>query len=235
MLSDRPEGKNPAEGVAAAFFDADGTLGSTNIVLAYIDFRLHGASRLQRWAFITMLLPKVPFYAILDTISRERFCEMFYGSYAEVHVSDLESWAADAGVVYWDRRLFPEALRQLQDHRAQSHRIVLISGGIEPVLKPLAEILATDALVAAQPEMEDGRLTGRLVDGPLSGDKKARAAQEVADRLGVDMEQSYAYADSYADRELLECVGHPVAVNPDMRLRRLARSRGWQIRRWRPP
>jgi HAD superfamily hydrolase (TIGR01490 family) len=219
--------------VTAGFFDVDGTLGSTNIVLAYLAFRLHGTSRLRRWAFSTLFLPKVPFYAVLDTFSRERFCEVFYRSYASVRLSDLERWAAEAGRHFWERRLFPGALRQLDDHRARGHRIVLVSGGIEPILRPLAQMLAPDALVAAQPEMEDGRLTGRLVGGPLSGHKKARAAQEIAATLGVDLQQSYAYADSYADREILECVGHPVAVNPDRRLRRLARSRGWQIRRWR--
>jgi len=201
--------------------------------MAYLAFRLHGSSRRQRWAFSTLFLPKLPFYAVLDSFSRERFCEVFYRSYAGVRLSDLETWAAEAGRRFWDRRLFPDALRQLNDHRANGHRIVLVSGGIEPVLRPLDQILAPDALVAAQPEMEDSRLTGRLVGGPLSGHRKARAALEVAATLGVDMQQSYAYADSYADREILECVGHPVAVNPDRRLRKLARREGWQIRRWR--
>jgi len=201
--------------------------------MAYLAFRLHGSSRRQRWAFSTLFLPKLPFYAVLDSFSRERFCEVFYRSYAGVRLSDLETWAAEAGRRFWDRRLFPDALRQLNDHRANGHRIVLVSGGIEPVLRPLDQILAPDALVAAQPEMEDSRLTGRLVGGPLSGHKKAHAALEVAASLGVDMQQSYAYADSYADREILECVGHPVAVNPDRRLRRLARREGWQIRQWR--
>jgi phosphoserine phosphatase len=90
-----------------------------------------------------------------------------------------------------------------------------------------------DALIAAQPEVEDTRLTGRLIDGPLSGKRKADAMHQAGDSLGIDLEQSYAYADSYADREFLECVGHPVAVNPDRRLRRVAQRRGWSIRNWR--
>jgi len=217
----------------AGFFDVDGTLGSTNVVLAYLAFRLHGASRLRRWAFSALFLPKLPFYAILDTFSRERFCQVFYRSYAEVSVSGLDAWAAEAGREFWNPRLFPDALRQIDDHRAKGHRIVLVSGGIEPVLKPLAEMLAPDVLVAARPEVVDSRLTGRLVDGPLSGEKKAIAAREIAETLGVDMQRSYAYADSYADRQILECVGNPVAVNPDRRLRKMAQSRGWQTRSWR--
>ena len=80
----------------------DGTLGSTNVVLAYLAFRLHGASRLRRWALSTLFLPKVPYYAILDTFSRERFCEVFYRSYADVGISDLEAWSAQAGRKFWD-------------------------------------------------------------------------------------------------------------------------------------
>ncbi len=233
MLNERSSEQPTANGLPASFFDVDGTLGSTNVVRAYLDFRQQGYSLLQRWAQATLFLPKVPYYIILDALSRERFCEVFFHSYAEVHKSDLERWASGAAQRYWHPRLFPEALLQLERHRAQGHRIVLVSGGIEPVLKPLAEMLAVDALIAAQPEVEDARLTGRLVDGPLSGKRKAEAMHRAGDSLGIDLEQSYAYADSYADREFLECVGHPVAVNPDRRLRKEAKRRGWSIRNWR--
>lgn len=232
MLDERARESPPAKGTAAGFFDVDGTLGSTNVVQAYLNFRLYGSSLLQRWVRSTLLLPRVPFYAVLDTFSRERFCRVFYRSYAAVRQSELESWAAEAGQRYWRPRLYPEALRQLEQHRADGHRIVLVSGGIEPVLKPLAQMLDADALLAAQPEMKDSRLTGRLVDGPLSGTRKAEAVHRIGDSLGVDLATSYAYADSYADLELLECVGHPVAVNPDRRLRKLAERRGWPIRVW---
>ena len=220
------------DGHAAGFFDVDGTLASSNVVLAYLDFKFHRSSRLRRWFATTLFLPRVPFYMGLDAISRVWFCNVFYRSYADVDLSDLKEWAAEAGEDFWNKKLFPEALEQLKEHRANGDRIVLLSGGIQPSLEPLAEMLAPDALVAAQPEMEDGRLTGHLVDGPLSGDRKVQAAREISAALGVDMGRSYAYADSYADHELLESVGHPVAVNPDRRLRALARKRGWPVRNW---
>ncbi len=223
----------PGKGTPACFFDADGTLASSNVLLAYLDFRLHDSSLGKRWARLASFLPKLPYYALLDTLSRERFSEAFFHNYANVDRSELERWAAGAAERYWKPRLYPEALQQLHQHRVQGHRIVLISGGIEPVLKPLADIVKADVLVAAQPEVEGDRLTGRLVDGPLSGERKARAEQQVADSLGIDLAQSYAYADSYSDRAFLEGVGHPVAVNPDRRLGKMARRRGWPIRIWR--
>ena len=57
--------------------------------------------------------------------------------------------------------------------------------------------------------------------------------RSLSDSLGIDLEHSYAYGDSYADKEFLESVGHPVAVNPDRRLKKLAESRGWPIHNWR--
>lgn len=222
-----------AKGTPAAFFDVDGTLGSTNVVQAYADLRIRGLSLLRRWAWLTVFLPKLPYYGILDTMSRNRFSEVFYRNYAKFDQSDLDLWAADAVERYWAPRLFPEALEQLRDHRAQGHRVILVSGGIEPMLRPLAAMLETDALIATRPEMEGTRLTGRLVDGPMGEERKAQATKEVSEALGIDLGQSYAYGDSYADRSILASVGHAIAVNPDRRLRKMARSRGWQIRIWR--
>jgi hypothetical protein len=62
------------------------------------------------------------------------------------------------------------------------------------------------------------------------GPFKAEAMQEVAERDGIDLAASYAYSDSYTDAPMLEAVGHPVAVNPDRVLLKLARERGWEVR-----
>ena len=227
MLSGSPEG------TPAGFFDVDGTLCSTNVIQAYLDFRIRGSSALRRWAWLAFYVPKLPYYAFLDAWSRGRFLRTFYRSYVGVHLSDLERWAAGAAEHYWKPRLFSQALQRVQHHRAQGHRIVIISGGIEPVVQPLADILEADALIAAQPEVKDGRLTGRLIEGSLSGQRKAHATHQVSATLGIDLERSFAYADSYSDRKALESVGHPEAVNPDRQLRRLARRMGWPIHTWR--
>ena len=100
------------------------------------------------------------------------------------------------------------------------------------MVRPVMGIVEADGCVAAEPESQDGRLTGQLSGGPLSGPAKAAETRRFADAWGVDLKSSYAYADSYADRDFLECLGHPVAVNPDRRLRRLAAARGWETRIW---
>ena len=219
-------------GQPAGFFDVDGTLSSTNIVLTYLAFRLEGASTLSRWAQVGLMVPRVPYYKLLDRLDRDRFCQVFYRRYAHVRQSDLEGWVEREGKGFWNARLFPEALQKLEEHKAQGHRIVLVSGGLEPLVRPLADDLGADALIATEPEVNGDHFTGRVIDGSLNGEKKAQGMRELSEVLGVDLDQSYAYGDSYADREFLETVGNPAAVNPDRRLRKLAERRGWPIYDW---
>ena len=80
----------------------------------------------------------------------------------------------------------------------------------------------------------DGKYTGEL-DFYCAGEGKAEAIREAAAREGVDLERSFAYSDSVADLSMLEAVGHPVAVNPDRDLRKVAAERGWQVRDFRRP
>ena len=211
----------------------DGTLGSTNIVLTYIAFRNEGAPRLERWLRIASFLPRLPYYKLLDMISRDRFIVMFYRKYAGVERAELEAWAERDVERYWNGRLYPPAVATLEEHRERGRLVGIVSGSLEPVLKPLADALGADILAATEPEMDGARLTGRLVDGPLNAGRKAVALRRLSESQGIDLERSYAYGDSYADKEFLESVGNPVAVNPDRRLRKIAESRGWPIRVWR--
>jgi phosphoserine phosphatase len=78
-------------------------------------------------------------------------------------------------------------------------------------------------------EREDGRLTGRVTPPVCYGQGKVVWAERFAAEHDVDLDAGYFYTDSISDLPLLERVGHPVAVNPDPRLRRLADKRGWPI------
>lgn len=223
----------PSNSSQGVFFDVDGTLAATNVIQAYLDFRLRLFSPLRRWIWLAGFVPKLGYYALLDRIDRARFNEAFFRNYTGVRHTELEEWSRRAADGYWKRRLYHEGLREMQQHRQRGRKIILISGGLHPVIEPLTRMFKVDELVAVQPELDGDYFTGKLMDGPLSGRSKALAIEGVAKAMSLDLSQSYAYADSYADRYFLESVGHPVAVNPDGRLRRLARTRGWPIRVWR--
>jgi phosphoserine phosphatase len=84
-------------------------------------------------------------------------------------------------------------------------------------------------------QSNQGHYTGELLGTSMIGEEKAKAIRRIASDLSLDLQQSYAYGDSAADLPMLNTVAHPVAVNPDARVRRVAQDRGWTIEEWKPP
>lgn len=120
--------------------------------------------------------------------------------------------------------------QRVADHKARGHVLGIVSGSTQYSVRPLAEYLGmADRYVCTYLEAVDGRLTGRIVPPVCYGPGKIVWAERFAAEHDVDLAASYFYSDSITDLPLLERVGHPIAVNPDPRLRRLARKRGWPI------
>jgi len=125
----------------------------------------------------------------------------------------------------------PRAVERIQAHRQQGHRVVLISASTQFAVQPVAEQLNID-FICSQLVIVDDRLTGDVVDPPCYGEGKLTWAQRYAAEHDAALSEAYFYTDSYSDQPLLELVGHPVAVNPDARLKRLAQRRGWPIEKF---
>ena len=96
----------------------------------------------------------------------------------------------------------------------------------------LATVLSFDGGIGVRSEIRDGVYTGKP-DGPFTyREGKAQAIREVAEREEIDLARSYAYSDSESDLPMLRAVGHPVVVNPDAELARVAGDEGWQVMRF---
>jgi alcohol-forming fatty acyl-CoA reductase len=98
------------------------------------------------------------------------------------------------------------------------------------LVQPIAGLF--DEVVASRLHVRDGRYSGFLEAPPLVGEARAAWLRRYAETAGANLDDSYAYGDSYSDRPLLEAVGNPVAVNPDPHLYRHARSRRWAVAQW---
>jgi HAD superfamily hydrolase (TIGR01490 family) len=132
-----------------------------------------------------------------------------------------------------DPIVYDEALDLIHEHRAAGRRVYLISASPEEIVAPLAQYLGVDEAIASRAKLDDqGRYTGE-VEFYSYGPYKAEAILEAAMIHDIDLAASYAYSDSATDLPMLETVGHPVAVNPDRDLARIARDRGWEIRQFR--
>lgn len=129
-------------------------------------------------------------------------------------------------------RLFPAGLRALDHHRQKGHVVALLSSSPRYVVEPVARALGLDAVGATEFEVESGRLTGQLAGPACFGPGKVHWAERMGQTLSLDLDASWFYTDSYTDLPMLERVAHRVAVNPDPRLRRAARTRGWSVVDW---
>jgi phosphoserine phosphatase len=96
-------------------------------------------------------------------------------------------------------------------------------------MRPFAEELGATDVIANKLEIKDGRATGKLMRPVVAGPEKAVLIRDHAKKHGHDLEDCFAYSDSYSDVPMLSVVGHPTACNPDGKLERLARVYSWPI------
>jgi HAD superfamily hydrolase (TIGR01490 family) len=130
--------------------------------------------------------------------------------------------------------VYCESLELARTHHGREEPIYVISASLQQIVEKVADDLGFDGAVGSTCEIESGVYTGRSLR-PCYGSLKADAVREIAARDGIDLALSTAYSDSHTDVAFLEAVGHPTAVNPDGKLRKIARERGWPILKFSVP
>ena len=129
-------------------------------------------------------------------------------------------------------RISRAGLQAIREHKEQGHQVVLLSGSLDFLLEPFKEYVGADHLIAANMEVVDGKLTGRIVGDYPYGGLKATIIQHYAEEHGLDFSRSYAYADHHTDHEVLGLFGNPVVVNPKKKMLEIAEREGWEVRRF---
>jgi len=214
-----------------AVFDVDGTLVETNVVEYFLYMRLR-AQPVSEWpAFMAQMLREAPRWLYLERRSRAEFQRSFYREYDGLDYEVMKGLGREALDAVTLRRIYPEGMRRIREHKRSGHRVLLLTGALDVVVEPLAELLDVE-VDCAHLLVKEGRLTGDLQSPPPAGEARATLLEEYAARHGIVLSESFAYADSLSDLGMLELVGTPVAVNPDARLSQVAGQRGWRVERW---
>jgi HAD superfamily hydrolase (TIGR01490 family) len=121
----------------------------------------------------------------------------------------------------------PGTAALLERHRAQGDQLLITTATNRFITEPIARLLDIDVLIATDPEIVDGRFTGRIAGtANFREGKLANLKRWQGDRTFAGMS---VYSDSHNDLPLLEAADQPVAVDPDDRLRAHAQRRGWPI------
>ncbi len=126
-------------------------------------------------------------------------------------------------------RIYPEVLDRAHAHQRRGEPVYLVTASSQEFADLLAEVLELDGAVGTRSEVIDGRYTGNAGGPFIYGEAKVHAMEEIAGEHGLSLTDSTAYSDSISDLPMLRAVGHPVAVNPDRALRRVAASEGWEV------
>ena len=216
-------------GHAAAFYDLEGTLVSTNLVhtLAFYSRRQQGLLTTIRKSVGT--LAKLPLFGATDLYSRNVFNQFFFQSYKGESEDRLR---------YFSEELFEEVLKPAifngtRELIAQSKKIgqkqIVITGALDFTIDRLCKYLEIDEFVSNRLEFVNGYATGRILPPVMASATKAKWMREYSEKNDINLSESYAYSDSISDLPMLSIVGHPVAVNPDFRLKQTATQHDWAI------
>lgn len=242
----------PRQPMAAAFFDFDHTLlhGDAGVIFARTllewgferGSNLKGPERRKHYvatsAQIAGNVGKGMFYRSLNAVGimkRSELIERLYRMLKDMPAEEMGRRMERAWSQRIRQRLYPDMVKLLNEHRAAGRRIVIVTTGMRELVLHAKKALGEDIeVMGVEMHAKDGIWLGS-VEGPLYGVHKADAVRAWAFQHHVDLAQSYAYSDHYSDAAFLALVGHPVAVNPDFRLRLLARKRGWQTMNVLPP
>jgi len=140
-----------------------------------------------------------------------------------------DKWFAE----YVKSEISREGRERVEHHRARGHVVAIATSAVSYAALPLARELDIPHVVCSELAVADGKLTGEIIPPLCYAAGKRERAETFVRSLGYELAQAAFYTDSITDLALLEAVGHPIVINPDVRLRRVAMQRRWPIEEWR--
>jgi HAD superfamily hydrolase (TIGR01490 family) len=213
----------------AALFDMDRTLVRKETASLYVRYQRHQGQ--ATWRDQMRVLWWVSQYT-LGIVDAQEVATRVAMDFAGMPETVLSARCDD-----WFRRcvephVCDRGRRAVEKHRAAGDVLAIVTGASQYATRPLARRLGIDHVVASELEVVDGHFTGRFLDPLCYGAGKITRARALADSLGFRLEDATFYSDSLTDLPLLEHVREPIIVNPDPRLMRVARKRGYRIEEW---
>lgn len=219
----------------AAVFDLDGTLLDGHVWRGVADY--HRSQRINRRWLYALMASHLPLWYLqkLRVLSVERVRYLWtrdmgwtLRGFDQAQARDMFDSIAD---VYIVPLLRPDVVERLCDHQSKGHQVILLSGAFEGLLAVVGERLGVDKVLGTQLVKRNDRYLGKALPPVCQGKGKLQRLQAYLSESdeAIDLEASFAYADSLTDLSVLEAVGHPVAVYPEEELAALASRRAWPI------
>jgi HAD superfamily hydrolase (TIGR01490 family) len=206
---------------SCAIFDLDGTIIDNSSERVFLKYLLEGGELplryLSQWLF--------DFIRLRD-LRQAKANKVYLKGLDYQHICNL------AQICFTERlvdRISPKVFDLIESHRAEGRAVIILSGSLELLVRLFYEHLKADLMIGYALEVIEEEITGRGVGLNPYGENKAQLVQGLAEAHNFDLSESYAYGNHHSDAHKLKRVGHPVAVNPDRKLREIAAANDWQI------
>lgn len=223
MSGDKPK-------IRAALFDMDRTLVRKETASLYVRYQRDIGQA------TTFDLLKALYWVgkyTLGILDADKLADSVLGTLRGVSEPEFTVQLEDWFTKYVEVHIAEKGREAVAKHRAQGDLCAIVTGATRYAAGPLAKRLEIQHVVATELEIDaQGQFTGRAVKPLCLGDGKLRRAEALAEKLGFALSEATFYTDSISDLPLLERVAEPIVVNPDPRLLRTAKRRGWPIKRW---
>jgi HAD superfamily hydrolase (TIGR01490 family) len=228
-------GRDPLAQIAAsppgpavgAFFDCDGTLVAGFTAVAHAGDRIRrGQARVGE----VLGVVEASLRYRLGRMQFERLLVRAAGYLRGESLDELDEIGERLYAEQVSKKVYPLMRQIVEAHRARGHTLVLSSSALTIHAAPVARDLGIADVVCNTFELDsEGLLTGRINKPIVWGHQKAAAAQRFSAERGIELRQSYFYADGDEDAALMKLVGHPRPVNPRAGLAALAAANGWPV------
>jgi HAD superfamily hydrolase (TIGR01490 family) len=212
----------------AAFFDLDKTIIAKSSTLAFSKPFQAGGLISRRAMLRSTYAQFVYLVGGADHDQMEKMRAFMSALCAGWDVATVREIVADTLHNIVDPIVYDEAVSLIEEHHRAGRDVVIVSTSGSEVVEPIGEMLGADRVVATRMEIVDGKYSGDI-EYYAYAEEKARAIEDLAELVGYDLDECYAYSDSVTDVHMLRAVGHPHAVNPDRELRRAAMAEGWPV------
>ena len=214
----------------AAFFDLDKTVIAKASMVAF-GKPLYREGLISRWLLLRALYGQLVYmYLGADEARLARMKDAVLALTKGWEQARVRAIVEEALLEVVEPIVYDEALELIREHQAAGRIVYIVSASPVELVEPMARYLGVDDSLGTRSEIDEhGRYSGRM-EFYCFGPAKRVAMEQVAAERGIDLAASYAYSDSATDLPMLECVGHPVAVNPDRDLAKAAKENDWEVR-----
>ena len=207
-----------------ALFDFDGT-----IIYGYSAFHFLRAQVIKGDLDIKDLMSTLQAmtqfgFGNIDFASLIALTAQFMAGYSK---TDYDAFAQTVYDKHIGRLIYPEARQLIDAHRAAGHTIAIVSSATRFQVEPAAKDLGIAHVYCTELAVEHDHFTGKIEGAPCFGMGKVDAAKALLKQTKGRLTQTFFYSDSTDDSDLLQAVGHPVALNPSRALREMAREHQW--------